>query len=102
MKKQFVAALAVTALAFTMFPAAVMAEPAADVNTQTTVALAGATEMTDTEMDQVTAGALLNVTVAGNNILDNNRVGVQAAVNAAIGVLGNAAAVQHAAASLTQ
>ena len=100
MKKQFVAALTFAAVAFTMLPVAVMAEQAADVDKATV--LAGATEMTDTEMDQVTAGALLNVNVNNNDILNNNRVGVQAAVNAAIGVLGTGVAAQRAAASLTQ
>ena len=61
----------------------------------------GPVQMTDAEMDQVTAGALLTVTVAGNDILNNNKVGVNAAANAAIGVLGNAAAC-CAAARLTQ
>jgi hypothetical protein len=54
----------------------------------------GATEpvaMTDTELDQVTAGALLDVDVRTGNILSDNKVGVSAAVAAAVAALGAAA-----------
>jgi hypothetical protein len=95
MKKVLVAFVAVVLAGL---PAAVMA---ATDQPERVDQLGGAVAMTDAEMDQITAGALLTVTVAGNDILNNNRVGVNAAANAAIGVLGNAAAC-CAAARLTQ
>lgn len=70
-------------------------------------ALAAPKPMTDAQMDKVTAGQLIGdvtLTVSNNNveILNNNRVAVQAAVNAAVGVLGNATAIQRSAARITQ
>lgn len=68
-------------------------------------ALAAPKPMTNAQMDKVTAGALLEVNVRNNDIdiLNNNRVAVQAAVNAAVGVLStNTTAAQRAAGRITQ
>lgn len=49
-------------------------------------------ELNDKEMDQVTGGgSLLDVTVKNNEIITDNQVGGNAAVSAAVAVLGGAA-----------
>lgn len=100
MKKWFIA-LAIIAAVFAAFPAAVLAEPGA-LDPMVTAGANGPTEMTDTEMDAVTAGALLTVVAFDVVDIENNKVAVQAAVNAAIGVLGNAVALQRSPARITQ
>jgi hypothetical protein len=100
MKKMFIAVVAI-AVAFTGFPAAVLAGQA-ELEPIVTAGVSGPTEMTDTEMDQVTAGALLTVVAFDVVDVQNNKVAVQAAVNAAVGVLGNAAALQNSPARITQ
>jgi len=100
MKKTFIA-LAVIAAAFTALPAAVLAGPA-ESEPIVTAGVSGPTEMTDAEMDGVTAGALLTVVAFDVVDVNNNKVAVQAAVNAAVGVLGNAAALQNSPARITQ
>ena len=100
MKKVFIT-LAVIAAAFTAFPAAVVAGPA-EAESIVTAGVNGPTEMTDAEMDGVTAGALLTVVAFDVVDVNNNKVAVQAAVNAAVGVLGNAAALQNSPARITQ
>jgi hypothetical protein len=61
---------------------------------------AGPVELTDAQMDQVTGGALLDVTVNNNEILNDVNVGVNAAVAAgvAVAVLGAAGTAAGAAA----
>lgn len=100
MKKGFIA-LTVIAAAFTAFPAAVLAG-SPEPDPVLTTGVSGPIEMTDAEMDGVTAGALLTVIAFDVVDVNNNKVAVQAAVNAAIGVLGNAVALQNSPARITQ
>jgi hypothetical protein len=100
MNKGFIA-LAVIAAMLVGFPAAVLAGPPEHEQVRT-AAVSGPTEMTDAEMDTVTAGALLTVIAFDVVDIENNKVAVQAAVNAAVGVLGNAVALQRSPARITQ
>lgn len=100
MRKSFIA-LAVIAATFVGMPAAVLAGPP-EAEQVTTSAVTGPTEMTDAEMDGVTAGALLTVIAVDTVDINNNKVGVQAAVNAAIAVLGEANSAQRSVARITQ